>query len=279
MGSSSGGGGSGATTQTSEPWGNGAYHMKLINREARNLAQNPMEYYGGETVAPFSDETEQSLGAQTQRAQDGSPLVGAAQGDALKSLSGDYLDVGNPHFEQMAQRIRGQVQPSIDARFATAGAAGSPLANRALGLGLGDAIGGLAYQNYGDERNRMMQSASMAPGLANQDYFDIAKLSEVGATRENLSQQQINADMQRHEFDQMEPWERLQMYNSIVGSGGMGTRVTTAGGGGGRSGLSMGATGALGGVASGAAMGSMLGPWGTAGGALVGGALGALSGF
>lgn len=280
MSGGSGGGGDSTTTQKSEPWSGQQNYLKAAYREAKTNLNNPMEYYQGDQVAPFSPETEQALAMQTQRAQTGSPLVNLAQGEAQKSMSGDYLDAGNPHFQQMADRIRGQVQPAIDARFATAGSAGSPLANRALGMGLGDAIGGLAYQNYGDERTRMMQNQALAPELANQDYYDIGRLSEVGATRENLNQQQINAAMQQHQFEQMEPWQRLQMYNQIIQGSSPGAQITTnSSGAGGRSGLAMGATGALGGAATGAAMGSMIGPWGTAGGALVGAGLGALSGM
>lgn len=279
MSGSSGGGGSSTTTQSSEPWLKQKPKLEDIYNRAKGQSQSKIKYYPDETVAPFSPETEQALSMQTSRAQEGSPLVGMSQGEVGKVLGGDYLEAGNPYFSQMSDRIRGQVQPQIDARFATAGAAGSPLANRALGLGLGDAIGGLAYQNYGDERQRMIQGAALAPELANQDYYDIAKLAEVGAQRENLSQDQINAAMQKWQFEQMEPWQRLALYSNLVTGNVGGTTTIEMDGAGGRSPVGSGLTGALGGGASGAGVGSMFGGYGTAIGGGIGAGLGALSGI
>src|SRR5690606_32498977 len=121
-----------------------------------------------------------------------------------------------PYFSGMADRITAKVLPGIDSRFAASGRLGSGLHGRAVGEGLGDAIGSLAYQNYGDERTNMMRGMLFAPEMAQQDYFDIAKLAEVGAQREDMAQLGINEAMARHEFEQMEPWQRLGLYNSLI---------------------------------------------------------------
>ena len=278
--SSPGGGGSTESVSKTEPWGLQKYYLKDIIREAnKNYKEGgPLEYYPGNTVAPFAGETEQALTAQADRARSGSPLTQASQGQLADTISGRYLDAGNPYFEQMANRVRAQVQPQIDARFAASGAGGSPLANRALGLGLGDAIGSLAYQNYGDERQRQMQGTMLAPRAAQQDYFDIGKLAEVGAARENLSQQQINEQIARHEFDQMEPWQRLGLYNQFV-QGNYGGTTTTQQPNTNRSPIGAGLTSALGGGLSGAAIGSMEDSIGAPLGAGLGAGLGLLSGL
>lgn len=278
MGSSGGGGGKTETVQKSEPWKQQKPYLLDIFGQAQGLDETTdLNYYPDETVAPFSPETQQSLTAQTERAEAGSPLNALNNEQLSATLSGEYLDAGNPHFAQMAERVRGQVQPGIDARFAASGASGSGLANRALGLGLGDAIGGLAYQNYGDERSKQMQAGALAPQAANQDYYDIAKLAEVGAARENLGQEQINEDIARFEFEQMAPWEQLGLYNQMIQGNFGGTTTGTAAGGNNRS--SIGA-GVLGGGLSGAGLGFMAG--GPAGAAMGGGAgagLGILSGL
>ena len=277
---SSGGGGSGKTEtiQKSEPWKGQKNELYKIFGSARGLYNNPetdLSYFPGNTVAPFSPETEQAFAAQTQRAQTGSPLTGQNQQMIGETLGGNYLDAGNPHFQQMADRIRGQVQPNIDARFAVAGAGGSPLANRALGLGLGDAIGSLAYQNYGDERNNQFKASTLAPQAANQDYTDIAKLSEVGAARENQSQQQINEDVARFEFEQLAPWEKLGLYNQFIQGNYGGTTTSTGNAGNAPMGASV-----LGGALSGAGIGGMVGgPMGAGIGGVGGAGLGILSGL
>lgn len=281
--SSGGGGGGGDTTtvQKSEPWSKQKGFLEDIFREARKgYRGDPFTYFPDTTVAPFSPETEQALGAQTERATSGSPLTAASQDQLLGTIQGDYLDAGNPYFQQVADRVKASVQPQIDSRFAASGASGSPLANRALGLGLGDALGSLAYQNYGDERHRQMQSTMLAPQAAQQDYFDIAKLAETGVSRENLEQQQINEAVARHEFEQMEPWQRLQLYNQMVQGGYGGTTSGETNLGGGRSPVGSAMLGGVGGATTGAGLGMMIGgPAGAGIGAGAGGGLGLLSGL
>lgn len=271
-----GGGGDTQNIQKYEPWSGQKKDLYKIFGTARALSKKPLTYYEGDTVAPFSPQTEQALTTQETRAKAGSPLVDASQNQVQSTIEGDYLNAGNPYFGQMAERVRAQVQPQIDARFATAGAAGSPLANRALGLGLGDALGSLAYQNYGDERQRQLQGSLVAPELANQDYYDIAKLGEVGATKENLQQQQINEQVARHEFAQMEPWERLGLYNQMIQGNYGGTSESQSSGG---QRAPVGA-GLLGGALGGAGIGGQFGGQsGAAIGGGVGGGLGLLSGL
>ena len=62
--------------------------------------------------------------------------------------SGDMAKAGNPYFQSMAQSIAANVLPSIQGQFAQGNRLDSGLASRAVGEGLGGAIGNLAYQNY-----------------------------------------------------------------------------------------------------------------------------------
>lgn len=278
MGSKSGGGGGtvqSSTIQKADPWSEQQPYLKEQYAGAQDLYRQPAEFYPGQTFASFSPETEAALAAQSNRAVEGSPLTGAYQGQLTDTLGGNYLMAGNPYFSAMADRITAEVQPQIDARFASHGRSGSGLHGRAIGEGLGDALGALAYQNYGDERTRQMQAAGMAPQAAQQDYFDIAKLAEVGGSREDLVQQAINEAMARHNYGIEEPWQRLGQYASIVqGSapGGSTSSYTTNPG----FRRNVGA-GLLGGGLTGAGLGSMIGgnnPYAVGGGAALGGLLG-----
>ena len=115
----------------------------------------------------------------------------------------------------------------------------------------------------------------MAPQAANQDYTDIAKLSEVGAARENQNQQQINEDVARFEFEQLAPWEKLGLYNQFIQGNYGGTTTSTGRG----VGAPMGAS-VLGGALGGAGIGGQVGGGqGAAFGGLAGGGLGILSGL
>ena len=255
----------------SEPWSGQIPYLNQAFGLAGTAANKPMSFFPGQTYAGFSPETEAALKGQTDLATGGSDVMNASGANLTKTAQGDYLNAGNPYFSQMADRIRGEIQPNIEGRWAGTGGASAGM-NRALGLGLGDAIGSLAYQNYGDERNRQMQTSLFAPSYENALFGRLGKLGEVGGIREDLAQQGINESMNRFNFDQMEPYQRAQLLMNIIGGnyGGTteGTQTTTL------PRRSPGST-ALGGALSGAAMGgSALGPWGALGGGILGGLTG-----
>lgn len=78
--------------------------------------------------------------------------------------NGKYLSADNPYFKQMSDTIKAQVQPGIQAQFANAGRGVSGLAGRAVGEGLGDSIGSLAYQNYQQGLGQQQNAAQSLAG-------------------------------------------------------------------------------------------------------------------
>lgn len=203
-----GGGGPQDQTQTTNnaPWSVQQPYLQQGFSEAQRLYNS-----GPSTVVPFSNETNQALQMQAQRAQNGSPLVGAAQNSLQNTLNGNYL-FGGPGFNAAFQAAANKINPMVSSQFSGAGRLHSGLADVARTQALGDAFAGL----YGQERNNQMQAASMAPQLAQQDYADINALRDVGSQREQLAQQYAN-----------EPYNRLQQYQqSIMGNYG-GTSTTT----------------------------------------------------
>jgi len=220
-GGGSGGGGTQTTVQKSDPWAGQQGFLTDIFTRGQQQSYVPQTFFPGQTYAGLSPETEQSLQMQADRARAGSPLTAAAQGELTKTLSGDYLDPSqNPAFQKAA----GDIQSRVAGMYSAAGRYGSgAMANQAR-----EALSDLAAQTYGDERQRMVQGMLFAPTLANQDYTDAAKLAEVGGVREDLAQQGINEAMQRYNFNQMEPWQRLGLYNNLVqGNYGGQTESTT----------------------------------------------------
>jgi hypothetical protein len=85
----------------------------------------------------------------------------------------------------------------------------------------------MAYQNYGDERQRMMQAAGLTPQLAAQDYFDIAQLAAAGSTRERNYQDLINAEIARFNYEQQLPYNKLARYLGMIQGDYGGTTQTT----------------------------------------------------
>jgi hypothetical protein len=230
-GGSSGGGGTQTTVQKSDPWaGQQPFLQQVYGLAQGTYGSAPMNFFPGQTYANLAPETEQALQMQTQRAQQGSPLTGAAQNQLTSTLQGDYLSAGNPYFSQMFDPVAGEVRSRIDSQFNRSGNYGSSAHMNAVASGLSNAASQLAYQNYQGERENQMKAGLLAPQIAQQDYFDASKLAEVGGVREDLSQQGINEQMARHDFYQMEPWQRLQLYNNLIQGnvGGTTTSETTA---------------------------------------------------
>ena len=145
-----------------------------------------------------------------------SPLVSAAQSNALGTAQGDYLSSGNPYLQDMFGSIANAVTPRVTGSFEGAGRYGSGAYANALTDALANNAGNLAYQNYNNERGNMMQADAQAPTLANQDYTDIGQLASVGDARQQLAQQNINAAVDRYNYNQNLPYNTLANYMKMI---------------------------------------------------------------
>ena len=54
--------------------------------------------------------------------------------------------------------------------------------------------------------------------MAQQDYADIAKLAEVGRSREGLQEAALADAMQRFQFEQQKPYTKLREYLASIGA-------------------------------------------------------------
>lgn len=227
----------------SSPWsGQQPYLTKGFEAAQSNVLDRPLSYFPGNTTVGFDPATEQSLQMTQNRAQAGSPLLGQAQAEMGKTLSGDYLNQGNPAYQAMVERsinpmrqeYQNTVVPGLNGNFAGAGRYGSNAFQTARGQAadsymrnVGDVASGLSYANYGDERGRMQTAAGMAPSMAQADYADAGMLGQVGAAREGQAQSQLQDQVNRFNFNQSEPTNRLAQYMGLI-SGGFGGNSTSS---------------------------------------------------
>jgi len=244
-----------------------------LQESKRLYQQGAPGYYPGQTYIGPSQQTQQALQATQMRAMMGSPLTGAAQSQAYKTVSGDYLS-GNPFFEGAFQPAAKAAQTSffdamqqVGSRASSSGRYGSgamgQLQDRASGqfaTTLADTAGKLAYENYAQERARQQAMIGAAPSLAEADYADIDRLARAGQLGEQYAQQALQADIDRYNYLQNAPQAQLQQYLSAAyGSPQGGTSTITTP----RNPLA----GALGGAATGGSIGGVPG-------AIIGGLLG-----
>lgn len=300
MGSSSG---NTRTTTTNEPPAFIQPYMQYGAQQAYAQYQNGgPQYYPGNTVVPFSSQTEQALGLTEQRALNGSDVNNAAQDYAARTLNttptsqfgsgaNPYGSVNNPYLDATFNKAADSVQQRLGSQFAGAGR--NTDASRAVNAdeltNLSNAVYGGAYENERNrgfayeqaERDRMAQDldrqrsmqfgvAGLAPQLANQDYVDLQALGGVGGQVEDLAGRLMEDQAARWDFDQNASQTNLDNYLArITGAypGATSTQTTPT--------YRNRTAGAAGGAMAGAQLGSQIYPgWGTAIGAVAGGLLG-----
>ncbi len=220
----SGGGGSSTTSTQLDPTVKPFVQYGL--EQAKGLYQsNTPQYYGGQTYIGPSAQTQASLQAAQNRALQGNPLLTQAQQQQSDVIGGQYLQ-NNPYFNQALQgAAQGATQNYNDAiRAAQGGAsmagrygsgASADIQNRAaqtLANTLTNKYGELAYQNYANERGMQNQAAQYAPTLAQADYADIQQLQNVGKTAEDYQKTALQADIDRFNYQQNLPYQKLSSY-------------------------------------------------------------------
>lgn len=222
---SGGEGQQGVQTQTVEdsPWEpQGDAFRAILPAVTSQITQNPSSFFPGSTTVPFDPATQQALAGTEQRAVGGSPLNVAAQQQAQNTLGGQYTDAGNPHLQGVMNNIQSTVQPAIASQFQGGNRYGSAGMQEAQARGMTEALAPYAFQDYGRERGYQQQAMTQAPGLANIDYNELARLGGVGAQREGLAGRELADQMQRHYYPQQEAQQRLGAAMGIAGGAPMG---------------------------------------------------------
>jgi hypothetical protein len=87
--------------------------------------------------------------------------------------------------------------------------AGSTFANA-----LTNTAGQLAYANYDTERGRQQAMIGAAPQLAGADYEDINKMLQLGQVSEGYQETALADAVNRFNFAQQAPYQKLQSYLS-----------------------------------------------------------------
>ena len=200
---SKGGGSTRTITQSSGPPAYAKPFLEYGMSQAKQMYEaGPPQYYPGQTVVGYSPESEMALAGQRQMAVSGSPFIPMTQAAVMQNLMGT-----NPLQSAAFKPVVDQVA----AQFASAGRYGSGAQQGALA----SALAPMAYQAQQD-------AIAQAPAAYEFGFSDLRKLAEVGAAREAQSQAELEADMQRFQFEQESPLNALANYMSIIQGGTVG---------------------------------------------------------
>lgn len=244
-----GGGDSGGTSTTST--GIDPSMRPFVEKglsEAQKLYETyTPQYYAGQTFVGPSSQTETALTMAEQQARAGSPLINQALAQQQGAVSGQYLGA-NPYLEaalrpgqQAATQAYQQAIGSTRSNAAMAGRYGSgaqnqleSLSQQNLANALANQAGQAAYQNYATERGLQEQAARYAPTMAQAAYQPINQLLQTGQAREDYSQRALQSDIDRFNFQQNLPYQRLAQFTSTVAGQPLTTRSETTSSGGGK---------------------------------------------
>jgi hypothetical protein len=238
-----GGGGGGSTTQTGIDPAIKPY-VEFGLEEAKKQYQAPgAQFFPGQTYVSPSEATQTALQAAQQRAMSGSPIQQAAQQEYLSTVEGRGV---NPFLEgalagttrQATEAYTRGVQ-GLQSKASSMGRYGSSAmgqqvgqAQDVFGRNLAESAGQLAYQSAEAERGRQMQAVANAPAYAQADYQDIQRLLTAGQGQESYEQKALQDAINRYNYEQTLPQQKLQQFTNLftsVPSGG--TSTTTQQGG------------------------------------------------
>lgn len=272
------------TTQTTEPPAYLQPYLKDTAAEAQKIYQGGgPTYYSGQTVAPFAPATTQGLNTITNLATQGGNLTPAANAELLKTINGgtvnpflgDAVKSANaPLFDQ----FKNETIPMLQTIFARTGGTGGSAegfgvdrAATALGRGTAEQAANLAYQSASAERQNQLNAVALAPQIDAARYNDANALLGVGAMQQGQTQDEIQAAIDKYNYEQNLPALRLNQYIQQLQAGGSGSGITTATG---LQAKGVNRTGAIIGGLLGGAAGAFGGPMGAAAGATAGAGIG-----
>jgi len=229
-------------TTSSAPWDKQQPYLEQGFEEAKKLLESDApQYYEGATVAPFSTQTQTALDLQEQRAEMGSPLLNTAQDQLMNTMQGNYLN-NNPYLQSaidaassgITRNYQEAIRPGIDSTFERAGRYGSNAyqtmqdqAQDTLAKNLGNVASQLSYADYGRERQLQDQAMQLAPAFAQADYDDIKQLGDVGSIYDAQAQAELSSDIDRFNFEQTKPYNKLGQYLAMIQGGYGGTQSQT----------------------------------------------------
>ena len=202
------------------------YWQQYVNQGINTINNNPIQPYGGPTVAPQNFAQNSALDMQYNLATGGSPAGNAANSaitaQALgANIANPYATTLNPYMG--VDPYTQQVINSTNSNMADAYQNGTA-AQTAAAFNQANAFGGSAYQNTMAQNNKAFANAvgNTDSQLLNQNYYNNANLAENSINRatgayQNGLQQQLSAaglGLQSQGMDQ----------NAIMGLNTLGTQ-------------------------------------------------------
>jgi hypothetical protein len=208
-------GGSDTTTTTNFPdWA--VPYAQNYQAFASQVANQPYQAYGGQTVAQLNPYQTAGYDAMSSRAMQGSPVSDAASSSLTDTLNGKYLN-SNPYLDQIVKQSQNDVVSRMDQLSARSGSFGNTGGYETTARTLGDLSANIRGQDYANERNRQVSALGYAPSIANQDYTDAQQLLAAGQGYQAQDQRNLTDQYNRFQEAQNYPQQQLATLGKGLG--------------------------------------------------------------
>jgi hypothetical protein len=217
--------------------------------EAQNLYnQGAPEYYSGNTYLGPNQAQQDAIAMMTNQANAGSNVLTNSSALANQTLSGDFLNAGNPYLAQATQAgadvatdqynkamQNTNSQASLSGRYGSNAHANLASDNsQNLANALTNQAGTMAYNNYNAERQNQMNVMNNAQNIAGNDYYGANQLMNAGNQSAQFDQAALDADIARHDYGQNAQQMHLNNYLTAAYGAPGGSQTTTSSSGGGK---------------------------------------------
>lgn len=261
-----GGGSQGSTsTQNTDPWAGQQPYLNTLFSGAQNQYQNyTPQYYGFQgaaggtptqtgqsTVAPFDPLQTQAINQVGNLGLNGTTGLNNAANTAntIQTMdptqtpgnqalnqyaNGSMLSAGNPYFQSMANQVQSSMLPGLMKSF-TQGSTDNPNVAFAASQGLGNAIGGLAEQNfqqgqqnqlgaaqqlgsnYNSNIGNMLNAASTSPYLYNTQLAGANSALGAGSAAQSQAQNELGNQVSAYNYYQSLPYNQINQFSNLIG--------------------------------------------------------------
>ncbi|KKN66846.1 hypothetical protein LCGC14_0467140 [marine sediment metagenome] len=209
---------------TSAPWGPQQPYLENMFQQAWDLPE--MQAYGGDRVAGFDPAQTGAMDTSLAALRGGGTTLHGARGVVDETLAGKYLDPStNPYLEGTFKRATEQYVNPVTTAAVSAGRFGSGAQAAQTGEAFARTANEIYGQNYQQERGRQMQAVGMAPQVA---FAPEAAQFGIGAARQGMNQQMMNAAQQQFQEQQLAPWQTLMNRRNLT-TGDFGGEATNVG--------------------------------------------------
>jgi hypothetical protein len=220
-----------STTNAPLPWME-PYMQDYMSR-AQGVANQPYQASPTQFTAPNAY-LDAGWQAMANRAQMGSPVMGAANTQLQNTINGGFLGQ-NPYLSDAISNAQGDLtrawntvqRPSWETQMQRSGSFGNTGVAEMAGSAQNDLQRNLARIGsdmrlgaYNQERGLQQQAIGMAPQFANQDYVDANAMLTAGQQRQTYDQGVSDQNYRWWQEAQAYPQPRLGLLGNALGIGG-----------------------------------------------------------